>query len=131
MKWLGHEIDEEGIKPNKEKVKAILDLKHPENPKQLKSFLGAIQYLAKVLPRLSERTDKLRKLLKKNTEWKWETEPQNDFEMIKKNAHRRTGISTLRKRQRQHCINRRKQNRSRNNIMTKTSRWRIKTDSVR
>ena len=83
MKWLGHEIDEEGIKPNK-KVKAILDLKHPENPKQLKSFLGAIQYLAKFLPRLSERTDKLRKLLKKNTEWKWETEQQNDFEMIKK-----------------------------------------------
>ena len=32
MKRLGHEIDEEGIKPNKEKVKAILDLKHPENP---------------------------------------------------------------------------------------------------
>ena len=84
MKWLGHEIDEEGIKPNKEKVKAILDLKHPENPKQLKSFLGAIQYLVKLLPRLSERTDKLRKLLKKNTEWKWETEQQNDFEMIKK-----------------------------------------------
>ena len=84
MKWLGHEIYEDGIKPSKEKVKAILDLKHPENPKQLKSFLGAIQYLAKILPRLSERTDKLRKLLKKNTEWKWKTEQQNDFETIKK-----------------------------------------------
>ena len=59
-------------------------MKHPENPKQLKSFLGAIQYLAKFLPRLSERTDKLRKLLKKNTEWKWETEQQNDSEMINK-----------------------------------------------
>ena len=56
-KWLGHEIDETGIKPNKEKVKAILDLEHPENQKQLKSFLGAIQYLAKFLPRLSERTE--------------------------------------------------------------------------
>ena len=61
-----------------------MDLKHPENPKQLKSFLGEIQYLAKFLPRLSERTDKLRKLLKKNTEWKWETEQQKDFEKIKK-----------------------------------------------
>ena len=58
-KWLGHEIDEMGIKPNKEKVKAILELKHPENQKQLKSFLGAIQYLAKLLPRLSERTERL------------------------------------------------------------------------
>ena len=59
-------------------------MKHPENPKHLKSFLGAIQNLAKFLPRLSERTDKVRKLLKKNTEWKWETEQQNDFETIKK-----------------------------------------------
>ena len=84
MNWLGHEIDEDGIKPNKEKVKTILELKHPENPKQLKSFLGAIQYLAKVLPRLSERTHRLRKLLKENTELKWETEQQNDFETIKK-----------------------------------------------
>ena len=66
-KWLVHEIDEMGIKPNKEKVKAILELKHPENQKQLKSFLGAIQYLAKFLPRLSERTERLRKLLRKTS----------------------------------------------------------------
>ena len=64
-KWLGHETDEMEIKPNKEKVKAILELKHPEYQKQLKSFLGAIQYLAKFLPRLSEKTDRLRKLLNK------------------------------------------------------------------
>ena len=66
LEWLGHEIDEDGIKPNKEKVEAILELKHTETPKQLKSFLGAIQCLTKILPRLSERTDKLRKLLKTN-----------------------------------------------------------------
>ena len=34
-KWLGHEIDEMGIKPNKEKVKAMLELNHPENQKQI------------------------------------------------------------------------------------------------
>ena len=35
-KWLGHEIDENGIKPNEEKVEAILKLKLPENTKELK-----------------------------------------------------------------------------------------------
>ena len=30
-KWLGHEINETGINPNKERVKAKLDLKHSEN----------------------------------------------------------------------------------------------------
>ena len=44
-KWLGHEIDENGTKPNEEKVEAIVKLKPPENTKELKSFLGAIQYI--------------------------------------------------------------------------------------
>ena len=83
-KWLGHEIDETEIKPNTEKVKAILDLKHPENQKQLKSFLGAIQYLAKFIPRLSERTERLRRLLKKESKWNWGKEQDEDFNNIKK-----------------------------------------------
>ena len=82
-KWLGHEIDETGIKPNKEKVKAILELKQPENQKQLKSFLGAIQYLAKFLPRLLEKTDRLRKLLKKDSIWNWGKQQKEDFKNIK------------------------------------------------
>ena len=81
-KRLRHEIDENRIKPNEEKVEAILRLKPPENTKELKSILGAIQYMAKFLPKLSERTDKLRKLLKKNEPWNWE-EQQKDFEKIK------------------------------------------------
>ena len=39
--------------------------------------------MAKFLPKLSERTDKLRKLLKKNEPWNWEEEQQKDFEKIK------------------------------------------------
>ena len=78
-KWLGHEIDENGIKPNEEKVEAILKLNPPENTKELKYFLGAIQYMAKYLPKLSERTDRLRKLLKKNESWNWGTEQEEDF----------------------------------------------------
>ena len=81
-KWLGHEIDENGIKPNEGKVEAILKLNPPENTKELKSFLGAIQYMTKYLPKLSERTDRLRKLLKKNETWNWGTE-QEDFGKIK------------------------------------------------
>ena len=41
-KWLGHEINENGIKPNEEKVEAIQKLKSPINTIELKSFLGAI-----------------------------------------------------------------------------------------
>ena len=82
-KWLRHEINENGIKPNEEKVEAILKLKAPEITKDLKSFLGAIQYMAKFLPKLSERTDRLTKLLKKYELWKWGQEQETDFNRIK------------------------------------------------
>ena len=96
-KWLGHEIDENRIKPNEEKVEAILKLNPPENIKELKSFLGAIQYMAKFLPKFSERTDRLRKPLKKNEPWNWGTEQNEDFGK-KTDANRRPVFSTLRKR---------------------------------
>ena len=82
-KWLGHEIDENRIKPNEEKVEAILKLKPPENTKELKPFLGAKQYMAKYLPKLSERTNRLRKLLKKDEQWKWGPEQETDCNRIK------------------------------------------------
>ena len=66
-KWLGHAIDETGIKPNTEKVKTIPELNRREIQNQLKSFLGALQYFAKFIPRLSGRTKRLRKLLKKDS----------------------------------------------------------------
>ena len=40
--------------------------------------------MAKFLPKLSEQTDRLRKLLKKNEPWKWGEEQQKDFEQIKR-----------------------------------------------
>ena len=39
--------------------------------------------MAILLPKLSERTDRLRKLLKKNEPWIWGEQQQNDFEKIK------------------------------------------------
>ena len=64
IKWLGQEIDENGTKPNEEKVDAIQKLKPPENTKELKSFLGAIQYMAKFL---SNRPTT--KITEKNEPW--------------------------------------------------------------
>ena len=53
-----------------------------EDTKELKSFFGAIQYMAKFLPKLSEQTDRLRKHLKKNEPWNWGKEQQKNSEKI-------------------------------------------------
>ena len=81
--WLGHEIDENGIKPNEEKVEGTVKLKPSENTKDLKSFRGAIQFMAKILPKLSEQTDGLSDLLQKNQPWKWGPEQETGFNRIK------------------------------------------------
>ena len=41
--YLGHTISAEGLKPTKEKVRAILEAPTPSNVSQLKSFLGFIK----------------------------------------------------------------------------------------
>ena len=98
IRWLGHEIDESGIKPKEEKVEAILKLEPPKNKKELKSFLGAIQCMAKILPKLSERTDTLRKLLKKSETMEMGNRTRRRLRKNKTDANRRPMSCTLRKR---------------------------------
>ena len=80
MKWLGTEIGGNGIKPNEEKMEAFLKMKPPEYTKELKSFLGAIQYITKYLPNRSEQTKRLRTLLKKNEPRTWGAEKKTSTE---------------------------------------------------
>ena len=47
-------------------------MKHPENVKELQTFIGFIQYLSKFIPNLSEISAPLRKLLEKDTLWHWD-----------------------------------------------------------
>ena len=83
MAWRGHIILQDGIRPNK-KTDAINKLNPPTNTKTLKSILGAIQYFANCIPNLSKKTDNMRQLLKKGTEWE-QTEKWNaDFYDLKR-----------------------------------------------
>ena len=45
--WVGHRKDQTGIRPLQDKLEAITKIDIPKNEKELKSFLGAIQYLSK------------------------------------------------------------------------------------
>jgi hypothetical protein len=44
MEFLGYTIDREGIRPNKNKIKAILDMLVPKTKTNVKSFLGLGSY---------------------------------------------------------------------------------------
>ena len=82
--WVGHQINQDGIRPLQDKLEAITKRNIPKNEKKLKSFLGAIQYLSKYIKNLSAQTDILRKILKKQNEWIWTEEHIEAFNNLKK-----------------------------------------------
>ena len=84
LTWLGYFINQNGVKPIKDKTEAITKLAAPKNAKELKSFLGSIQHLSKFINNLSKKTDRMRRLLKKDVKWEWTAEIDDDFEQLKK-----------------------------------------------
>ena len=67
--YVGHKISKEGLKVDPEKVRAIKEMNRSQNKKELQTFLGCITYLQKFLPRMSEVSALLRKLLEKETKF--------------------------------------------------------------
>ena len=70
VNWLGHKLSLEGISPKITKTEAILKLSPPTSLKQLRSFLGSINHLAKFIPNAATLTEKLRLLLRDENEKK-------------------------------------------------------------
>ena len=83
IEWLGHKFTQSGIAPLESKTAAIASLPAPKNLKQLRSFLGAVHYLGKFIPNLSQLCHPLCPLLKKNTKFIWNTEHDTHFQAIK------------------------------------------------
>ena len=61
--YIGHLLTPAGLKPDSNKVKAILEMPTPTEKQSLQSLLGMITYLAKFLPNFSDVTEPLRCLL--------------------------------------------------------------------
>ena len=83
VKFLGHIITPEGIHIDDEKVKVITNFPRPENISDLRRLLGMVNHVGKFAPNLSDTTKPLRDLLKKETEWTWDTPQEQAFEKIK------------------------------------------------
>ena len=70
VNWLGHHLSEAGVSPKFTKTEAIINLNPPKSLKQLRSFLGSINRLAKFIPNAASLTEKLRPLLKEENQKK-------------------------------------------------------------
>ena len=71
VKFLGHIIDASGIRPDPDKVKAILSMPEPTNVSEVRRVLGMVNHLSKFSPKLADLTEPLRALLSKKNAWSW------------------------------------------------------------
>lgn len=83
VRFLGHIFDENGMRPDPDRVQAIRDLKTPETKKELERFMGMVNYLARFIDNYAERVEPLRGLLKHNIEFQWSESHERVFNKIK------------------------------------------------
>ncbi|UYV84686.1 hypothetical protein LAZ67_X003094 [Cordylochernes scorpioides] len=80
---LGHEVSENGIRPDQEKIRAVRDFATPRSLKEVRSFLGLSSYYRRFIPNYAHVAQPLNDLLKKDSAFNWNQEEQNAFEALK------------------------------------------------
>lgn len=81
--FLGYHLTTSGLEIDHEKVVAITDFPAPKNRKQLKSFLGCINYYNKFLDQFSQTVQPLLRLTSKKVPFKWTDKEEQIFKEIK------------------------------------------------
>ena len=83
LEYLGYLINREGVRPSMKKVEAIRNLAPPKTGKQLRSFIGMVNYYRDMWPKRSHLLAPLSSLTSKNVKFKWTEEHQKAFDEIK------------------------------------------------
>ena len=82
-KLLGFIISGRGIEIDPAKVQAIRSMPAPKTEKEIRSFLGRINYIACFIAQLTATYEPLFKLLRKDVKIKWTEDCQKAFDKIK------------------------------------------------
>ena len=83
VQYLGHVITPNGLKPNKDLVKAVQCFPTPTDLKSVRRFLGMSSYYRKFIPRFTKVAELLHKLTRKDTEFVWSEECESAFKALK------------------------------------------------
>ncbi|CAH2093704.1 unnamed protein product [Euphydryas editha] len=83
VKYLGHVISQEGISPDDDKVRAVLDMKEPNNLQQLRTFLQTCSWFRKFIPDFARVSEPLTRLTRKSQTWIWGSDQAGAFKSLK------------------------------------------------
>ena len=84
LEYLGYWITRDGIKPLPDKVKAILAIDAPRTRKELRSFIGIVNYYRDMWVRRSHVLAPLASLTSNKTKWSWGPQQDIAFNTAKK-----------------------------------------------
>ena len=83
VKFAGFIVDENGSRPDPEKVASIKNFPLPKNITDLRSFMGLTNQFSSYAPDLKHAMVPLQSLLKKSRVYQWIPEHQEAFQKIK------------------------------------------------
>ncbi len=81
--YLGYLINREGVRPTMKKVEAIRNIATPKTRKQLRSFIGMVNYYRDMWPKRSHILAPLSALTSSKVKWEWTLEHQSAFDATK------------------------------------------------
>jgi len=90
LEYLGYWITRKGISPVLSKIDAMKALKEPTNKKELRSFIGLINFYRDMWQKRSDLLSPLSALTSKTVPWKWTETEQKAFEAIKQMISKET-----------------------------------------
>ncbi|XP_052725995.1 uncharacterized protein LOC128194433 [Vigna angularis] len=82
-KLLGFVVSQKGIEVDPDKVRAISEMPTPSTEKEVRGFLGGLNYIARFISQLTATCEPMFKLLRKNQVMVWNEDCQAAFEKIK------------------------------------------------
>jgi len=68
---MGNLLSDVGIGPSETNVDAVRKTKKPENAKEVRSFLGLVNFCAKFIPGLATVSEPLLRLTRQNVPFRW------------------------------------------------------------
>ena len=94
LTFLGHVIDQDGIRADPDKTAAIMQMKSPTTVSELRRFMGVVNQLGKFTPiKLADLTKPLRELLSKSRTWTCGAVQEQAFISVKEELSKPTTLS--------------------------------------
>ncbi len=78
VEFVGHLVDEEGIRPTDDHIKDITNLCAPNSVEELQPLIGLVNYYAKFLPLRANLLSPMYRLLMKDTPWSGRPQESED-----------------------------------------------------